>query len=349
MSTEKGQVLRTKSKAEGALQNLPKDLALITNRNYQYGLTTYCDGLAYICRLPEDEQFKFRNAVLYYRGFPVTGVQLERWSKSQQEGKEDKIDLPLLRLLYSIVLSQWQGARDKENWKGGMLTIYVPELMRCMGKGVHTGKNDFENLKSKLDSLSYTVGVLKAPDTSEEKVLQVLQVVYDERNNTIQVRLPYVVQLILNVHKASVLTDKTGQPRLRKDGSAVLAASHSYLVRSSIAKERNKPAVEVVCIVVALIERTGGPRKGKDVATPHIKVSTIIDRCPLLRHRMEKAASSSAKDKVLKQVFSRAWELLPTQTRLTEIYRDIRLPQVNEIPTIQTLETAITFSHGGKR
>lgn len=66
------------------------------------------------------------------------------------------------------------------------------------------------------------------------------------------------------------------QPTVKKDGTPLLEVSHSYLVKSSIVKERNKRAVEIVMVVVTTIEQSGKN-------TPHLKASTIINRIPQLK------------------------------------------------------------------
>lgn len=83
---------------------------------------------------------------------------------------------------------------------------------------------------------------------------------------------------------------------------------------------------------------------------PRIKASTIIERNPQLQQRLE---NSSNKRQLLRNVFTKTWELLRTKTRLQEVYKNIQLPDPKDpanIPTVTTLEsTVFSFPHDGKR
>ena len=350
MSTRKGQVLRTKAKANDVVHDLPHRLALITHSLFQSAFSTYPRGCAYLQALPDDDRITQKNGRLYYDNFPLDSVTLSKFCAAQvKQGVSP--DLPLLRVLYSIILDVCQTHGTNGNMKACVITVYIPELWVCMGKSRHTSKNDLETLKRKINELCKFVGVIKSVDnTASDKVLPLLRANYDDTANTLQFVSPYMQQLIYAIQKNSIKRDKDGRPKYKKNGDLQTLPSHSYLILSSIAKERNKPAVEVVCIVVAVIEQTGGPRKD-GYAYPHLKVRTIIQRCPILQQKLDHAATVAQKDKILHHVFQKAWELLRTKTRLTTVYPDIYLPSatcVADIPTSKTLDQTITFYHRGK-
>lgn len=104
--------------------------------------------------------------------------------------------------------------------------------------------------------------------------------------------------------------------------------AHSYVVKASIAGERNKKAAEVVCALAPLIEQAGGK-------LPDITYDELIDRCPSLKAAINTAAVADV-NKLLDRTFTKAWELLRTQTILVEKYKGIQLP--TEIPTILSLD-----------
>ena len=162
---------------------------------------------------------------------------------------------------------------------------------------------------------------------------------HDDTENTISFSSPYINKLIMTILQASLQTDRKGNVKLKTSGEPFLLPSHSYLVKTSIAKERNKRAAEIVCVVVTLIEQAG------DVGTPHIKAQTIVDRCPDLKNALD-AADSSNKSHVLRRAFSKAWAILPKQTRLAEVYKNIKFPSA--IPTASTLDMVFEFPHDGK-
>lgn len=104
-----------------------------------------------------------------------------------------------------------------------------------------------------------------------------------------------------------------------------MEVSHSYLIKSSIVKERNKRAVEIVMVVVTTIEQSGKN-------TPHLKANTIIDRIPQLKKTYNDTPVKH-KNRVLARAFKKAWELLETQTNLRKniqilYYRTPTIPKI---------------------
>ena len=165
---------------------------------------------------------------------------------------------------------------------------------------------------------------------------------YDDKDNTLTFTSPYINQLIANIAQASVRRDKQGAIKRSRSGVPLSLPSHSYLIDPALAKERNKRAAEIVCIVVTVIEQAGDN-------TPHIRASTIIERHPELQQALEQLTTTAHRNTALKRAFSKAWELLPKYTRLQDVYADIKLPSPSEVPTISTLDTVFSFPHNGKR
>jgi len=119
--------------------------------------------------------------------------------------------------------------------------------------------------------------------------------------------------------------------------------SYSYLVDISIEKERNRKAVEIVMIIVALIEQAG---KG----TPHIRAKTVIERSSILKKCLQDQSAQKS-DTILRRSFTKAWELLRSKTRLGAVYKDIELPDPENpyyIPTYSNLDMVFKFPHKGK-
>lgn len=166
---------------------------------------------------------------------------------------------------------------------------------------------------------------------------------HDPEKNTISFCSPYMVKIISNIHKASIKRDKTGKPLLKKNGEPQMLPAYSYLTDMAITKEKNKKAVEIVLIVVALIEQSGNN-------TPHIKVQTIVDRNRLLYESLREQRAGS-KNILLSRAFKKAWELLNTKTYLSSVYKNIQLPNpedISAIPTSSTLNMVFKFPHKGK-
>lgn len=335
---------RTKAKAGDVYKKIPQNLAVTTLPNYQHSISLYQNGNAYLQPLSSTDGLKFQDGKMYFAGErmrPVSEVELQ--NMKTKEGIEN-IDLALLRVFYSIVLSAFEDSGYKT--LKPIISMYVPNLAEHLGMKRNLDKQRIAQVISKTQQFHNIVGVLHG--TRNGKPTQSLFPVlnfegYNEKTNTIAFSSPYMNHVIETVYNIAIRRDKKGAPRLKSNGEPMRLVSHSYLVKSEISKERNKSAVENVIIITTLIEQAGEN-------VPRIKASTIIERNPQLQQRLE---NSSNKRQLLRNVFTKTWELLRTKTRLQEVYKNIQLPDPKDpanIPTVTTLEsTVFSFPHDGKR
>ncbi len=338
---------RTSSDARkaGAINKLPTAIALPTFERFKYSMSLYQDGNAYLQPFTSTDGLKFKGGKLYFdtgeRMREISEVELQ--NLKTKEGIES-IDLPLLRIFYSIVLQQFERTKCKE--LKDFITLYVPELAEVLGRQSNLNKRDLNDLLLKVQSFHNVVGVLHG--TRNGKPVQSYYPVlnfegYDDKKNTITFSSPYMNYLIKTVYNLAVRKDKNGKAKLKKSGEPLRLATHSYLIRSDISTERNKAAVENVFIIVQLIEKAGEN-------LPRIKASTLIERNPQLQERLE---YSTNKRQLLKRTFSKTWELLRSKTRLEEVYDGIVLPDPTDpafLPNETELENlVISFPHNGKK
>ena len=334
---------RTKSKADNATENLPSNLAIITNDNYKDSLTLQQNGGAYLQPLATTDGLRYDGQNLFFQGFPASEATLREINKDKEVPIE-AIDLPLLRVFYSIILSDFEQNTKKLGVVNEIVTVYVPDLAAILGKKKNLSKNDISSIIEKTSSYQTIYGVIKDPDRPNgigTAVPLLVWMGYDAETNTIRFASPYMTRLIKRIYNVSIRKNKKGTPLLKKDGTPLLEVSHSYLVKSSIAKERNKRAVEIVIVVVITIEQAGKN-------TPHLKASTIIERIPQLQRAFNKTKTTSNKNLLLSRTFKKAWELLESQTKLRDKYPNITLPDPNNpksIPTTSTLNMVFTFPH----
>lgn len=355
---------RTKSKAKASVPrneifvestNEEVYMPVITAKDYEYGMSfSDADRPAYLEALAKKTEYK--DGVLYVEGLPFSKARLKELSTRKDI---DKIDLPLLRVLYEII---WTDFRYKVQQDGinaymedSVVHIYVPELARRLGIKSHLNKTHINSLIDKVSSFQNIVGLLKdqGGDENGESIWPVLLFEgYDHQTNMIHFTSPYMRNLINIIFKASLVRNDSGAIVLRSDGTPQLKAAYSTLVLSSIAKEKNKIAIEIVCEVIRVIERTGGD--GRRI--PHISAKTIVTRIPQFVERINNAGLTknpkSNQNLTLKRAFQKAWELLRTHTLLEKTYRNIHLPDPNnpaDIPTVDTLDTLVyDFKHSGK-
>lgn len=334
---------RTKSKADNTTDNLPSNLAIITNDKYKNSLTLQQNGGAYLQPLATTEGLQYDGENLFFQGFPASEATLREINKDKDIPIE-AIDLPLLRMFYSIILSDFEQNTKKLGVVNEIVTVYVPDLAAILGKKRNLSKNDITSIIEKTSSFQTIYGVIKDPDRPNgigTAVPLLVWMGYDAESNTIRFASPYMTRLIKRIYNVSIRKDRKGSPHLKKDGTPLLEVSHSYLIKSSIVKERNKRAVEIVMVVVTTIEQSGKN-------TPHLKANTIIERIPQLQRAFNKAKTTSNKNLLLSRTFKKAWELLESQTKLRDKYPNITLPDPNNpqnIPTTSTLNMVFTFPH----
>lgn len=334
---------RTKAKATESINNLPPNLAIITNEQYRDSLSLKQGGGAYLQPLASTDGLMFDGKNLSFQGFPASEATLREINKDKNV-EIDSIDLPLLRTFYSIILTDFETNTKKFGVVNEVVTVYVPDLASLLGKKRNISKNDIKTIIEKTSSFQTIYGILKDPNRPNgigTAVPLLVWLGYKEETNTIQFASPYMTELIRRIYNVSIRKNKKGLPKLKKDGSPLLEASHSYLIKSSIVKERNKKAVEIVIAVVTTIEQAGNN-------TPHLKAKTIIKRIPQLQKAYNKATTTSNKNTVLSRSFKKAWELLETQTNLREKYPTIILPDPQNpknIPTSSNLDMVFEFPH----
>lgn len=347
---------RTRKQAEekGAITTMPKVIALPTLPPYQNAISTVDNPAAHLQPITQAlaDNLRFENGALYFDGSDMASsrVDLVQYYDKRPQAVSD-LDLPTLRALYSVIFQDVQdAAKDAQRiiaqvndpqYLGHNVKIYLPDFLKMLGYKPNSSKDGVAFAVAKIMSYSRILGVMEEDQNGRvyRSHYPVMQLVgHNDKDNTIQFSSPYINRLIMTILQASIQTDKKGEIKRKSSGEPFLLPNHSYLVKSSIAKERNKRAVEIVCVVVTLIEQTGDN-------LPHIKAQTIIDRCPDLKNALD-AASSGNKSLILKRAFSKAWVILPKQTKLTEVYKNIKFPSA--IPTASTLDMVFEFPHDGK-
>ncbi|GHT93344.1 hypothetical protein FACS1894122_08440 [Alphaproteobacteria bacterium] len=130
------------------------------------------------------------------------------------------------------------------------------------------------------------------------------------------------------------------------------ASSHTHLVHADIiTKIKNHNAVAIIEFLTVKIQQAGGQLpNGKQRKEISIKPNTIIEAIQQFKATLDEAehayyAPRQRKNVILERVFSSVYEGLKEHTELSKYYVDFQIP--DRIPTTSTLDTPITFSHGG--
>lgn len=276
----------------------------------------------------------------------LTEVELKNF-RTKEKVNLSEIGLPLLRTYYSILLGTYREMLRQGKPLSYTVQIYVPDLLEYFGLKRNSDMKTVDKIISQMSSFNNVIGVLHStrngrPSKSYFAIFQFAE--YDSKTNTIVFLSPYLNYVVRNVLQEAIRRDPvTKAPILDKNGRVIPLPSHSFLIKPSIFNERNVAAVENVIIIVQLIEQAG-----EHVA--NIKASTLIERNPALKQRLEQAAPKH-KTQLLKRVFKRTWELLIEQTHLSEIYRNMQFPNPkspNNIPRPDNLGVVYRFRHEGK-
>ena len=343
---------RTKSKSSINTDiQYPDKVAITTYQPYQYATTFFQDGLAYLQAGINTDALKFQDGRLFFEDpsgimKKVSEVELITNFKTQ-EPLTDFTGLPFLRVYYSIILRKYSEVIKKKQPLPKIISLYMPELADYLGyRRSKLNQDTIAAIVARTASFNHVIGVLHVtrndkPDKSYYPIFLFCE--YDAITNTVELYSPYVYKVIDTIYKEAIKYDSKQRPKLNQSGEPILLPSHSFLIKPTISKEKNLAAIENVILIVQVIEQAGN-------YTANIKASTLIERNPMLEYRLNEAESKN-KSHILKRVFKRTWELLRDETTLTEVYKNIQLPDPNnpaEVPTQKTLDMVFKFPHEGK-
>ena len=333
------------------VSNYPDNVATLTYKPFQYATSLFQEGNAYLQAGIDTSNLKLKDGKLFFEDEnskvlrELTEVELKNCRN--WEPITEITGLPFLRAYYSILLGTYQEALRQGKPLLENIKIYVPDLLEYLGLQRNANRQTIDKIVNQMVSFNNVIGVMNyirngKPRQSYYAIF--LFGKYEEHSNTITVWSPYLIKVIETIIGEAIKIDsKTKLPKLDKNGKTIPLATNSFLIKSSIYGERNQAAVENVIIIIQVIEQAGN-------FTPNIKASTIIERNPIFKYRLDES-SSRHKTQLLERVFKRTWELLREQTHLTDVYKNIQLPDPNDpknIPTIKTLNMVFTFPHEGK-
>lgn len=340
-ATESKTEYRTQAKA-GKTSKIENNLATITNRKYQNALSLFKAGEAYLQPInPDivnDIKYNEETGEFYLNDVPQSKAQLKT---TFSDHVPENIDLTFLQLCFSIILANFNGTIMEDNSLNLVVSIYYPALARVLGEERNTSRPYVEAFIDKIFEFQNLYGII-----SGEIQPVLLYAGEDREKGIIRLSSPYLTRVINKVYGASIRVDKNGNPRLKKNGEPLMLPSYSYLIHSSLSRERNRYAAENVRIIIQLIEQAGDN-------IPHISASSIVERNVQLSESLEDMNDTSNRNALLKRTFKKTWELLRTQTDIEKVYKDIQLPEPddpNYLPSFKNLDkTVFEFPHKGKK
>lgn len=317
----------------GAITEMGERALSITDRHYQFALSTRKNKTAYLIRDKKlIESLEFNDGRLSLSSNGNSSVEVRRGD----DLGEAEIDLQLLKSLFTAIYYNAESATEDT------VTVYVPTLCKHLGVNITSGKA--YPLFDKINAFNDCVGVFGNGDLYA--LLKLIK--YDKEQNLMTFASPYMNKLILDIAKRNKKTLKSGDVKI--------LPAYSYLIHSNIANERNKVAVEIVHVINSLIFQRGfdskknprcrvDPTDGAVITEAHISFNTILDYVPELQRRIEGSTTNNAKNAQLKRAFSKAYELLRTKTDIYKNYIDLKIPDI--IPTVSTLNTSLNITYKG--
>ena len=315
--------------------SLTKHISLIIDQEYESGLSLRKSGNAYLKPLVSTDGLNYNpdTGKLSFAGLPASEATLEEINRGEVV-EIGEFDLPLLKLFYSIILSDFRESFSANHEVNESFAIYLPDLAELMGKGRNISAEDTILLRNKVGAFQTLYGVIRDPKYPKRigSALPLLvSLGYDDTTNTIRFSSPYMLRLIQTLYNVTVRRSKL---RLNKmnEPEKFLISEHADIINTSITKERNKRSVEIVFAIVTMIEQS----KDENV---FISVQEIFDRSPQLAEALKNTIRTSNKNTLLKRAFLKAYELLEKQTTLKERYPNMVFSEeFLGIPTVSTLK-----------
>lgn len=315
---------------------------VISDKKYQGALTTQANKNAYIALMNPDffKRLDFENGTVMFD--KETAGIVKQYSKGKYTDVQD-LDFPLLTQIYTAAV------KSNVRHDAFTITVSLPQFFREMG--IETSKGNAPDIMAKLHSFENCVGIMPGTQTVS-KLFSIIQL--DMKNQTMTFAVPYIMKL------SEVLAEKNHVEKKTRQGALIdyQQPYHNTLVHSSIAKERNKTAVELVYLITTgLLQRGYVPdiqtyrkknakTKYPERVTYSISFRSLINDAPLLRGRIQSYKETSNKNNALRRAFEKAYQLIDKKTDAAEWFIDLQGNRI--VPTMATLDDELTFTHNGR-
>lgn len=202
---------------------------------------------------------------------------------------------------------------------------------------------------ARMGALAKYVGIIGGKD-----IYSVLTPIkYEPSKDTITFAAPYIAEIIARLQSDNKYV------RQKRGGETYRLPTTAATTKSTIAKERNKAASEIVYRITAgLMERGSTPdnelKKNRKVKNASKKVvytisfRSLIALCPTLSSQLaQHANNTNAKNVYLRRAFTSAYKLIRTQTTLYKYFSNLQIDETL-IPTSKTLDTTLVITHEGR-
>ena len=316
--------------------------SLISDTKYKGALSTQRNKTAYIALMDPDffKRLDFENGTITFDN-ETAGI-VKQYSKGKYTDIQD-LDFPLLQQLYSAAV------KSNIRHDAYTITVSLPQFFREMEIDISSG--NAQDIMKKLHSFENCVGIMPGTQTIA-RLFSIIQI--DMKNQTMTFAVPYIMRLLEVLEVKNHVEKKTRKGELLDYQKPY----HNNLVHSSIANERNKPAVELVYLITnGLLQRgyipdidtyrkKGAKTKYPERVTYSISFRSLINDAPLLRGRIKSYQDKKDKNRALRRAFEKAYQLIDKKTDAAAWFIDLQGNRV--IPTMTTLDDELIFTHNGR-
>lgn len=320
---------------------LGKRLITISDKDYQFALDPRLGSPAYVQPLPKDVMsglsFDDKTGILSSANSTDAALKVLYGTLEDRNTSDiiSKHDFLFLRTALTAIY------KNPESIDQNYVTVKRTELGKHLGINLSAGNTI--DVVAKMKPLENLIG--RTPDGSWWRVF--VSMGYNQQTDSFTFACPFINRIVLNLEETNRKETKT-----KSKGLVTYSAPHyNFLLHSSISKERNVRAVEIVTAITnLLLQRAGSTtkkRNGEEPFKAHIKYSTLISYCEHIQTYLVECKDNSNKNKMLKAAFAKAYDLLKPdgKTDAHLYFLNLKIPQM--LPTCATLDKTIEITFDG--
>lgn len=184
---------------------------------------------------------------------------------------------------------------------------------------------DLYSQLAKLSTLKYYYNDIKKG--------QAVSISFNDTKTIMTVKSKYFKELLTAMKAVSGVYNRHGHK------VATGLSTYSSMVNTSILKERNIGAVEIVFELCKLIERRGPLHEDKFA---HLSMLTLLKRCPTLHTRIMNNCTKEG-NRVFRESLKKAFELLEMYTLIYDCFEDLHFEVPNNVTPTRDCELKIYY------
>lgn len=339
---------RTKKRA-GTVVDIPERMTTITHPEYDHSFTSDVGKSSFLVATTS-KQIRVQSSMLVMDdGARIEPFNTAKLEKYYIEDGLDRIDLPLINVIFSLVKSTMDQDPDvflkrrDGSYKLTVTPIYLPALIQALNTHNGVTQEMVKQFRDRINQYHSVLGFIRGEHrTTGYPLMSIMGSEVDSMDdiNTIHISSPYMAAVYRDLSEPRYREIKDAETVKNRQREIALP-NYANLIKTRLYGQRNKRAIAITQEIVLLVVRAGP--KG----TPSIRLSTLLDRIPELSSYVDDPAIEMRdKNKVLNRAFKAAWEYIDKYTLLPAKYRNIKFP-TDFKPNMRNLQAIIKITHDG--